>query len=91
MSLNYQIRELERAELKPGEDEELDTRKKLLRGAGKLMDGLQSASFALSGNEDRQGACDLIADAEGDLREFPASALRWRNWASQLTALRGSG
>ena len=64
-TLNYQIRELERAELKPGEDEELDTRKKLLRGAGKLMDGLQSASFALSGNEDRQGACDLIADAEG--------------------------
>lgn len=89
-TLNYQIRELERAELKPGEDEELDTRKKLLRGAGKLMDGLQSASFALSGNEDRQGACDLIADAEGDLREISRFSPQVEELASQLTALRAA-
>ena len=89
-TLNYQIRELERAELKPGEDEELDARKKLLRGAGKLMDGLQSASFALSGNEDRQGACDLIADAEGDLREISRFSPQVEELASQLTALRAA-
>ena len=64
-TLNYQIRELERAELKPGEDVELNERRTLLRSAGKLMDGIQAARYAMSGGEDGQGACDLIADAEG--------------------------
>ena len=39
-TLEYQIRELERAELRPGEDEELDARKTLLRSAGKLMEAI---------------------------------------------------
>lgn len=64
-TLTYQIGELERADLKEGEDEELDERRKLLRSAGKLMDAVQEAEYALSGSEDSQGACDLIAQAEG--------------------------
>ena len=39
-TLNYQIRELERAELRPGEDEELDQRRTLLRSAGRLMEAV---------------------------------------------------
>ena len=62
-TLTYQIQELERAGLKPGEDEELDARKTLMRSAGKLMDALQAAEYALGGDEDSQGACALIADA----------------------------
>ena len=64
-TLTYQIGELERADLKAGEDEELDERRKLLRSAGKLMDAVQEAEYALTGSEDSQGACDLIAQAEG--------------------------
>ena len=48
-TLEYQIKELERAELRPGEDEELDARKQLLRSSGKLMEAIQEAMFALSG------------------------------------------
>ena len=66
-TLEYQIAELERAGLRPGEDRELDERRALLRGAGKVMDALQRAQFALLGSEDSQGACDLIAQAEDAL------------------------
>ena len=89
-TLNYQIRELERADLRPGEDEELDARKKLLRSAGKLMDGLQAAGFALSGNEDQQGACDLIADAEAELREISRFSPQVKGLAEQVAALRAA-
>lgn len=87
-TLNYQIRELERAELKPGEDEELDERKTLLRGAGKLMEGLQAAEFALSGSEDSQGACDLIAEAEGELRGIARLSSQMSELSEQVSALR---
>ncbi len=89
-TLQYQIRELERADLKPGEDEELDARRVLLRGAGKLMDGLRGAEFALTGSEDSQGACDLIADAEGALREIARLGPQVEELADKLTALRSA-
>ncbi|MDY3905544.1 MAG: DNA repair protein RecN [Lawsonibacter sp.] len=89
-TLNYQIRELERADLKPGEDEELDARKNLLRSAGKLMDGLQAAEFALSGSENSQGACDLIADAEGAVRSIARYSGQMAELGEKLTALRSA-
>ena len=55
-TLEYQIKELERAELRPGEDEELDARKTLLRSSGKLMEAIQEAQFALFGGEGVIGA-----------------------------------
>jgi len=87
-TLNYQIRELERAELKEGEDEELDARKTLLRSAGKLMDAIQTAQYALSGGEDGQGACDLIADAEGAVRSMSRVSNQMEELGEKLTALR---
>ena len=87
-TLNYQIRELERAELKPGEDEELDARKKLLRSAGKLMEAVQAAEYALCGSEDSQGACDLIADAEGEVRSVARVSTQMAELLEKMTALR---
>ena len=89
-TLNYQIRELERADLKPGEDEELDARKQLLRSAGKLMDGIQAAEYALWGSESSQGACDLVADAEGAVRAIARYSPRMAELAEQLAALRSA-
>ena len=66
-SLNYQIAELERANLKVGEEETLLARRDLLRNAEKLIDAVQGAYFALCGNEDTQGAVALIEDAEYSL------------------------
>ncbi len=87
-TLNFQIRELERAELRPGEEEELSERRALLRNAGKLIDAVQSAEYALSGNEDSQGACDLISDAEGALRGVAGAAPQFSELFEKLTALR---
>lgn len=69
-ALEFQIRELERADLKPGEDEELTRRRQVLRNAGRLMDGLNEADFALSGGDDADGTLDLLDRAEGALRSL---------------------
>lgn len=66
-SLHYQIAELERAGLKAGEEETLLARRDLLRNAEKLIEAVQGAHYALSGDEDSQGAVSLIGDAEYSL------------------------
>ena len=63
-TLEYQIGEIERAELRPGEDEELEARRKLLQNAEKLSDALEAAAAALYGDEDSDGAAALLAQAE---------------------------
>ncbi len=87
-TLNYQIQELERANLKPGEDEELSARRQLLRSAGRLMEAVRSAQFALSGDEDRAGACGLIADAEGEIQGVASISSELSQLSEKLTALR---
>ena len=67
-TLRYQIAELERADLKPGEDEALTQRRDLLRNAEKLMEAVESAHYALSGDEDSDGAVSLLSAAEDSLR-----------------------
>ena len=87
-TLNFQIRELERAELKPGEDEELDARKNLLRSAGKLMEAVEAAEYAMSGSDNTQGACSLIEEAEGNVRSAVRSCPQLQALAEQLNSLR---
>ncbi len=87
-TLEYQIKELERAELRPGEDEELDARKNLLRSSGKLMEAIQEAQFALSGGEDSRGACDLISEAEGAVRSVARLGPQLETLGEKLTSLR---
>ena len=62
-SLTFQIGELERAELKPGEEEALLERRKLLRSAGKVISAVEQAHLALSGDEERPGAAELAGEA----------------------------
>ena len=87
-TLEYQIKELERAELRPGEDEELDARKQLLRSSGKLMEAIQEAIYALSGGEESQGACDLISEAEGAIRSVTRLGPQLEELGEKLTSLR---
>lgn len=63
-ALQYQIAELERANLRPGEEEELDERKKILRSADQLMAAVEEAYSAVFGNDSRDGAASLLAEAE---------------------------
>ena len=60
---------MERADLRPGEDEALAERKKLLRSAGKIMGAVDSACYALFGSDETQGALDLV---EAQKAETPA-------------------
>ncbi len=46
-SLNYQIQELERADIRPGEEDELTARRDLVKNAGKLTESLEEAYAAL--------------------------------------------
>ena len=63
-SLNYQIQELERAELVSGEEETLLARRELLRNSEKLMDALERAYMALSGDDNGDGAASMVNEAE---------------------------
>lgn len=63
-TLRYQIDEISRAELKAGEDDELESRRRLLQNAEKLADGLTEAACALDGDEEHDGAAALIAQAQ---------------------------
>ncbi len=63
-TLKYQIAEIEKAELEPGEDEALEERRKLLQNAEKLSKGMDEAVESLYGGEESEGAAGLLAQAE---------------------------
>lgn len=63
-SLRFQINELERAELVPGEEEELNARRELLRNGEKYIAALSGADYCLSGDDSSTGAVTAIRDAE---------------------------
>ena len=63
-TLRFQIGELERAELTPGEEEELLQRRELLRNGEKYLSALSGADYALSGGEEGGGAVSALRDAE---------------------------
>ena len=65
--LSYQIEEIERARLRPGEQEDLSDRRVLLLNASKLTDGVDSAFQAMSGGDSADGAVALISEAQGKL------------------------
>ena len=66
-TLRFQIEDISKAELQPGEDEELESRRKLLQNAEKLSDGVNTAVACLYGGEDSDGAASLLAEAEREL------------------------
>ena len=68
--LKHQINEIERAALKAGEDDELESRRKLLQNAEKLSDGLQDATVCLDGGDGCEGAATLLAQAEHALAKL---------------------
>ena len=63
-SLQYQIDELTKAHLRPGEEEELEARRKLMQNAEKLSDGLHEASACLDGDSQTDGAATMLGQAE---------------------------
>jgi DNA repair protein RecN (Recombination protein N) len=62
--LRFQLDELERAGIKPGEFDEKTARRDLLKNASKLTEALDGALRSLRGGDDADGAVTLIAAAE---------------------------
>lgn len=62
--LDYQIKELQQANIQVGEEEELRERREILRSGEKLMDAVERAYFSLAGNEDLSGAVSQLEEAE---------------------------
>ena len=74
-SLSYRVQELEKAQLKPGEEAELEERSGLLRNGEKLREAAEGAFTALYGDED--SAVNLAGQARGYLS-------RARGWSVDL-------
>ena len=66
-TLRYQIDEISRAELEPGEDDALESRRRILQNAEKLSNGMDVAVECLYGGDDTDGAASLLAGAEREL------------------------
>lgn len=67
-TLRYQIEELERADLKAGEEEELLGRRNLLRHSEKFIAAVSESDFCLNGSDEQEGAVNLIRRAQNALQ-----------------------
>ena len=65
--LNYQIEEIQKADIRPGEKDELTEKLGFLRNAEKVLDLLHTAYAALNGDGETPGAADIAADAASKL------------------------
>ncbi len=65
--LTYQIDELEKANLQPGERDELLSRRKIIANSQKLSESLMLAYSAIAGGDDFPGAASLLFDAARSL------------------------
>ena len=66
-TLQYQIEELKRAKLKPGEEDELTARRGMLRNAEKFLDAVAGADYALNGDDNGSGALSALRQAQDAL------------------------
>ena len=66
-TLQYQIEELRRAKLTPGEEEELTARRGILRNAEKFLDAVAGADYALNGDDSGGGALSALRQAQDAL------------------------
>lgn len=65
--LNYQIEEIQKADIRPGEKDELTEKLGFLRNAEKVLDLLHTAYAALNGDGEMPGAADIAADVASKL------------------------
>ena len=66
-TLQFQINDLERADLQAGEEEELLQRRNLLRNGEKIISAIQGADYCLNGSDQGDGALSLLQQAQEQL------------------------
>ena len=100
--LHYQIDEIEAANVRVGEREELEAQRELIRNSEKIASALELLRGLLSGDEESEGLLAGISQAAAqagrvaaylpELAEAPKSSRRqgtsWRTWTPSSTAPR---
>ena len=86
--LRYQFDEIASANLKPGEEEALQERRQFFDNAGTLAYALQRAALLLSGDEETDGACSLLAQASEELADISTFSTELNNTAKKAEELR---
>ncbi|MDD6481113.1 MAG: DNA repair protein RecN [Lachnospiraceae bacterium] len=81
--LEYEVKEIEEAELRPGEDEELELRFRKFSNGKKIVDALSAAEYALEG--DGEGASGLVGRALRELSSVASYDDRVNAMEQQLT------
>ena len=70
--LQFQLQEIEEARLQPGEEEQLQARRRVLSHAQTIAQQLSAAHAALSGDDDAAGAADGLGAACGAMEQAAA-------------------
>ncbi len=86
-SLQFQIDELERARLEPGEEEELDRRRSILRSGEKLTSAVEGALWSLSGGDEGGGAVSALREASAAMAGVRGLGEDFAQLYSRLEAL----
>ena len=86
-TLRFQIEEIEAAELRPGEEEELLNRRNLIRNAQTVTEQLNAAYAALSGAEDAPGAGEMLGSAATALESIRSLSEDFTPLAEQVSGL----
>jgi len=87
-ALKHQTEEIERAKLRPGEMDELLSRRELLLNASKLTESVETAFESLYGGDSADGAVALIGAAQGELDRAARYSGGLRKLADRLLDLR---
>ena len=86
-TLRYQIEEITKANLTAGEDDALESRRKVLQNAEKLSDSMNAAVESLYGSDDRDGAASLLSQAERELARMARFTDAYASIHEQVTDL----
>ncbi len=85
--LRHQIAELERAELREGEEETLASRRAILRNGEKFLAAVSEADYCLNGGDEGSGAVSAIRQAEDAVRSLRAFGDEFAAISDRLEAL----
>ncbi|MBQ9460257.1 MAG: DNA repair protein RecN [Oscillospiraceae bacterium] len=86
--LRHQIEELERAQLQPGEEEALLSRRNILRNGEKFIAALTEADYCMNGGDEAGGALNALRQAEDALRALRGFGEEYASLSDRLETLR---
>ncbi len=85
--LQYEVDEIEAADIQDGEEEALLQQRDAIRNAQKIIFALQSAHLALNGDDDTEGAVALLAAAFGHMGDISGYNPQYEALCGNLTEL----